>query len=42
VEILQRLFHPSIVRFKDFIEDTNRYYIVTEYFKGKSLHNEIY
>ena len=35
------MYHPNILRFKDFIEDQKRYYIVTEKFDGISLFEKI-
>lgn len=42
MDILQRLYHPNIIRFREYLEDKSRCYIVTEYFEGQCLHELVY
>lgn len=42
VEILQWLYHPHILKFKETFEDKSKIYIVTEFFEGDSLYNWVF
>lgn len=42
IKILASLDHPNILRFYEFLEDSNNYYIVTEYFLINFFKNKNY
>lgn len=41
IDILKELDHPSILRIYEFYEDSNSYYLITEYCEIGNLSDEI-
>eukprot|EP01022_Parablepharisma_sp_SALTPOND_P021490 TRINITY_DN425_c0_g1_i1.p4 TRINITY_DN425_c0_g1~~TRINITY_DN425_c0_g1_i1.p4 ORF type:complete len:288 (+),score=28.19 TRINITY_DN425_c0_g1_i1:3717-4580(+) len=41
IKILQKLDHPNVLRFYEFYQDVQNYYLITEYCKGGDLLNKL-